>query len=143
MSQILKITEACTLAFHSMVFLAYSAPKRISTKQIAEAFNVSEAHLSKVLQRLHKSNLVKPVRGPKGGFVLSKPPNKISLLEIYECIDGKLSIDQCLLGSYICGGDICIIGDLFLNMNTQLKKYLSETKISNLTSMCKGVEHNE
>ena len=46
MSHVFKISEAATLALHTMVLLAYRSKERLSTKGIAETFCVSENHLS-------------------------------------------------------------------------------------------------
>ena len=48
----LKLTEAALLAMHTMVYLAGNPDRRVSTREIAAEFDASEAHLSKVLQRL-------------------------------------------------------------------------------------------
>ena len=98
---------------------------------------------SKVLQRLGKMDYVKPVRGPKGGFVLGKPSKKINMLEIYELIDGPIAVEQCLLGTYICGGDKCILGNLLYDINIKVKKYLDKTKISDLIPVCRNLESKE
>ena len=136
MGHILKFSDAATIALHTMVMLAYKANELVCTHDIASAFNISEAHLSKVLQRLSKTGWIHPVRGPKGGFKLTTSPEKISLLEIYELFDGKMSVDQCLLDSYICGGKNCILGKLLHQINEQAKKYLEETTLDKVSSLC-------
>ena len=53
-----------------MAFLAGKSDKPFSNKEMAGKPDVSEAHLSKVLQRLNKAGLITSYRGPKGGFML-------------------------------------------------------------------------
>ena len=62
----IKISEASSLAIHAMVFLAAKPGEKLSTSYIASEIKVSEAHLSKVLQRLNKVGLVVSSRGPSG-----------------------------------------------------------------------------
>jgi Rrf2 family protein len=126
---VVKISEAASLALHGMAVLAGHPDEPFSTTQLAERISASEAHLSKVLQRLAKADLVSSTRGPGGGFKLSKPPNEISLLEIYEAIDGKLSAVDCLLQRKVCSGE-CMLGGLIERTNRQVSQYLSETKLS-------------
>lgn len=128
MSTILKISEAATIAIHTMALLSLNVDKLHSTKEIASALNVSENHLSKVLQRLAKSNLVDSTRGPKGGFKIKNKPNSISLLEIYEAIDGTLDPTDCLMGTKVCSGN-CLLSNLLLNINQQVKEYFQNTKL--------------
>ena len=132
MTHVLKISDAANLAFHAMVFLAANSDRLVSNHEIATALNVSENHLSKVLQRLAKDGLVKSIRGPKGGFALEKPADQITLLDIFQAIDGPLASSNCLLGNPLCNGK-CILGELLKTMNKQVKDYFSATKISELT----------
>lgn len=137
MANIIRVSEAATIALHTMVLLAKEAGRPLSTGEIADTFNVSEAHLSKVLQRLAHAGLVKSIRGPKGGFLLAKPYKKISLLNVYETIDGHLSYSDCLLGKRVCSGKNCIMGDLLKNLNREAMNYLKNTNLSDLISVYK------
>jgi Rrf2 family protein len=132
MSSILKISEAASLALHSMALLAATPGKLVPTREIASKFHVSEAHLSKVLQRLTKAGLVKSIRGPKGGFMLGKPANEMSLLDVYESIEGPLVPTECLLGYSVCRNGKCILGGLLETVDKQISKYLAETKLDKL-----------
>lgn len=113
MSHLMKVSEAASLALHSMAYLAGNPGVNVSTRQIAERLKVSEAHLSKVLQRMAQAGLVKSSRGPKGGFTLKIPAESITLLDIFETIEGRLEATDCLLGIPICNGTYCILGGAF------------------------------
>lgn len=128
MQHILKVSEAASLGLHTMAYLAAQPNKRISTHEVAEKLKVSEAHLAKVMQRLGRAGLVVSQRGPKGGFTLAKPPDKITLLEVYEAIEGKLNKTGCLLGKPVCDGD-CILGGLLNGLDRQVREYFSTTKL--------------
>lgn len=131
MGNILKISEAASLALHTAVILASNPRRLISTKELAERLHASEAHLSKVLQRLEKSGIVQATRGPKGGYRLGKDSDQVTLLEVYESIDGKLAYSDCLLSECICNGD-CIMGKLLSDLNSQVRDYLTKTKLNQL-----------
>ena len=133
MSNILKISDAASLALHSMVILAESPKELVTAKKAANELLVSEAHLSKVLQRLVKSGLVSSVRGPGGGFRLAKPSADITLLEVYESIDGSLDGDDCLLHMKVCPRHLCIMGNVINEVNTRIRDYLTST---NLALLC-------
>jgi Rrf2 family protein len=137
MTNMLKISEAASLALHTTVMLAADPDNLYSTNEFASALHASKAHLSKVLQRLEKSDIVKSTRGPNGGFKLTKSGNDITLLEVYEAIDGKLSPSNCLLNECICNGD-CIMGKLLGDLNNQVRDYLIKTKLSMLTNVYKS-----
>jgi Rrf2 family protein len=116
-----------------MAFLAADHDKSVPTREIASELHVSEAHLSKVLQRLAKVGLVKSVRGPKGGFALGKASDQISLLDVYESIEGPFVESKCLFDTPIYDGEKCILGGLIETVEKQIRKYLAETKLSQLS----------
>ncbi len=135
MANLLKISEAASLALHTMVYLAANDGRLVTTHEIGELLRVSEAHLAKVLQRLARVRLVDSTRGPKGGFCLAKAGDDISLLEVYEAIEGPLQDSVCLLGKPVCQGDKCILGDLLETVNQLAREYLAGTTLSDLTDV--------
>jgi len=130
MTSLLKISEAALLALHTACWLSQRGGLA-TTKEIASSLAVSEAHLSKVLQRLVKAGLVESVRGPKGGFRLGRRAEAMTLLEVYEVIDGRLAPTECLLGTLACGGR-CIMGDVIKQVNSLVVERLTGTKVSEL-----------
>jgi Rrf2 family protein len=74
----------------------------ISARQLAEDGNFSYQLGCKILQRLHKANLVKSDMGPKGGFVLSREPSQINLMQIINALQGGVRLNRCLLGGKGC-----------------------------------------
>jgi len=125
----LKISEASSLAMHALGYLANGGDGPITSREIATRFEISEAHLAKVLQRMVKVGLLRSMRGPHGGFVLTRPPESVTLLEIFETIEGPFEPNQCLLSSAICDGDNCILGRIVLEANTVLRARLEETTL--------------
>lgn len=130
MSNILKISEAASIGLHSMIMLAENPDKLLSVKDIAKEFDISANHLSKVLQRLVKAELVISIKGAKGGFRLAKKPDEIAFIEIYEAIDGKFNPSDCLLNKNVCQKGTCIMHGLVASVNKQVKEYFQDTKLS-------------
>ena len=141
MSNIMKISEAASLALHTTVILAANPNRLISTKKLASQLHASEAHLSKVLQRLEKADIVNSTRGPKGGFKLKNLSDEITLLDVYEAIDGNFSPSNCLFDENLCNGN-CIMGNLLEDLNTQVRDYLSKTKLNSLVSVYRSMNVN-
>lgn len=137
MAGVLNISEATSLAVHAMAFLAGNNEKPWSTREISETLGVSEAHLSKVLQRLTKAGLLQSVRGPRGGFRLAKPAGRIPLLRVYETIEGRLIQQDCLLGAKVCSGNGCVFGGFVDSVSRQFRNYLSNTNLSELAHLCR------
>ncbi len=125
----LKVSEAASLALHAAAFLAGRPGEVVTTGEVASVLDVSENHLSKVLQRLAKAGLVRSTRGPRGGFMLSRSPDDLTLLEVYEAIEGPLGTTNCLFSRPVCNGE-CILGDLLTDVNARIRARLTQTKLS-------------
>lgn len=133
MSGILQISEATSLALHSMALLA-KTDDMLNTNSIADVTKASQAHLSKVLQRLSKAELVDSVRGPSGGFYLTRPADTITLLEIYETMEGHLESPDCLLkNNDTCVCEKCMFDGLLEKLAVQFKDYLASHTLADIT----------
>lgn len=130
MSKVFALSEAASIAIHSMVIIA-RADKSLNVIRIAESTGFSKNHIAKVLQRLVKNDLLKSVRGPAGGFTLRKKPMEITLLEIYETIEGPMEIADCPLSYEVCAFDQCVMGNVVNKMTIEFKKFLQKQTLEN------------
>jgi Rrf2 family protein len=132
MSQLFKLSEAASIALHSMVYMA-AKKSRVTVPEISHDLRVSEAHLSKVLQRLLKNGLVKSIRGPRGGYRVAKSADEVSLKDVYEAVEGKLKNSKCLFQDRRCESKKCIMGDALTESSRIFNNYLEQTKLSDIT----------
>ena len=132
MADILKISDATALALHSMVHLAITPEGQSTTAEIAELFDASRHHLAKVHQRLTKLGFLQSHRGPTGGVSLAKDPAKVTLLEIYEAMEGSMLCTPCLFGKDVCPRADCVLGSLLPGLARQVKNYFEETTLAQL-----------
>lgn len=133
MSGLLRISEAAVLAIHTVALLGANKNDVLTNRQIADFLGASEAHLSKVLQRLAKTGFVQSVRGPSGGFKLGQSDEDITLLDVYETMDGTLVTSDCLLSAPVCGGN-CILGDMLSTVCESVREKLSTTRICDISA---------
>jgi Rrf2 family protein len=125
MAKIFSMSEAASIGIHSMVLIARNEDG-INAVKIAEQTGSSKNHISKVAQRLVKNDLLKSVRGPSGGFMLKKSAADITLLEIYESIEGPLDITDCPLANQVCHFDQCLMGNVINKMTIEFKQFLKK-----------------
>jgi Rrf2 family protein len=123
MSKIVTLTEAASIALHGMIIVA-KAEKMANVIHIAELTGSSKHHVAKIFQRLVKDNFLESHRGPTGGFTLKKDPADISLLEIYESIEGKIEVTTCPLDKHICPFDKCIMDNVTRKMTVDFRNHL-------------------
>ncbi len=129
MSKIFALSEAGSIAIHSMVLIAQSDVK-LNVIKISERTGSSKHHIAKVLQRLVKDDFLTSNRGPRGGFELKKDANQISLLDVYESIEGEIEITACPMNNPICPFDKCIMGNVIGTMTQHFKDYLAALKLN-------------
>ena len=129
MSSFINISEASTIAMHSLALIARSKEK-LNANRLADLTLFSTNHLAKVLHLLVKHNYLSSLRGPLGGFELKANPNEISLLEIYELIEGELERFQCAITCHDCYFEECLFGNFPQKFSGEFKDYLKGKNIN-------------
>jgi Rrf2 family protein len=123
MPKIVTLSEAASIGIHSMVLIAKSKDY-VNVQKIAKVTSDSKHHIAKVMHILVREGFITSVRGPKGGFKLNKPPEEISLLDIYEAIEGKLESTECPANKEHCPFKSCILENITNKMTLDFKNSL-------------------
>ena len=131
MSKIVSYSEAASIGIHSMVLISRSG-EMMNVIKIAEATGSSKHHVAKILQRLVKEGFLGSTRGPSGGFALNVDPAGISLLRIYEAIEGKILIPNCPNEHPVCPFGKCIMGNVVGQMTQLFIDYLTKNTVADL-----------
>ncbi|MFA7565465.1 MAG: Rrf2 family transcriptional regulator [Alkalispirochaeta sp.] len=76
-------------------------------KKIAADEDISPEFLEQIFFKLKKHGIVGSVRGPGGGFLLEKSPDKISIKDIFLAVDEGLDLTPCTVCGDHTGGDAC------------------------------------
>lgn len=130
MSKIITFSEAASIALHGMIMVAKS-DGLINVATIAKATSSSRHHVAKVFQRLVKENFISSHRGPNGGFSLKIAPGKVTFLQIYEAIEGKIKINDCPIEKPVCPFESCIMNNVTLKMTVEFREYLKSQTLDN------------
>ncbi len=126
MANPIRISEAASLALHTAALLAAYPAELFSVGKVAGMLGVSEAHLSKVLQRLAHAGLVTSVRGPHGGFAMAPELAGTTLLTVYEAIEGPLALNLCQQSPSGCDSkDACLVQPVWRQLQEQIRQVLS------------------
>ncbi len=88
----MNISSRCEYACRAMVELALhqESHETITSVAIAESRHIPEKYLVHILLQLKRAGLVRSVRGAQGGYLLSRIPEQVTLLDIVEAIDGPI-----------------------------------------------------
>lgn len=131
MAKIVSYSEAASIGMHGMVLVA-RAGETINVQKIAEITGSSRHHVAKVMQRLVKEGFLLSNRGPAGGFKLNMDAENITLLQIYEAIEGHVKILNCPHEKQVCPFDKCILGTVVTKMTQTFREHLSNQTLADL-----------
>ncbi|PID80867.1 transcriptional regulator [bacterium DOLZORAL124_64_63] len=100
-------SQTVEYAMRAVLALAAGDGSPMTTRQIAQTMKVPQSYLSKVLQSLVRGGLVFSMRGLKGGFVLTRGAEEITLLQILNCVQPLQRILHCPLDLKSHSNELC------------------------------------
>ena len=120
-------------AIRIVTFLSDSACK-CDAKTISEASGVPPRFCLKILSKLVSSDIVKSFKGVKGGYVLARPAEEISLYEVIEKINGSCELIHCQCGEDNCTnpGGLCRFMPAFHKASAAIKKELGSVTFGSM-----------
>ena len=121
----INISNAAIIALHTLDLMAKNKDKVLSTTEIAKKLEVSYNHLTKIMQQLTKAGIVSPIRGPKGGFSLTRKAEKSKLKNVIETMDGSIKYSNCLMNSKVCSRKKCVFSKFLSDTNKNLEKVIN------------------
>jgi Rrf2 family iron-sulfur cluster assembly transcriptional regulator len=99
----MELTRKGEYAIRGIVYLAGRPIDKVCLlSDIAAAVDVPPTFLAKIFQQFSKIGLVKSFRGTGGGFMLGRPPENITLLEVVEAVEGPINPNRCVVTPSDC-----------------------------------------
>jgi Rrf2 family protein len=132
----MRLTRAGEYAVRCMLYLSCLGVDKIGTrKEIAQAMDIPAQFLGKIAQQLARAGLIEIVQGPKGGFRLVLPPEKVTLLGVIEAVIGEIYLNDCLMRPESCHrSPTCTVYHVWEKARSQLRQTLEETTFATLQS---------
>ena len=90
----MKLSAGVEWALHCCVVLS-QAESPVATPRLAELHGVSKTYLAKHLQSLARAGLVRPSEGRDGGYVLTRAPENVTVLDVVQAVDGEKPAFRC------------------------------------------------
>ncbi|MBR4401363.1 MAG: Rrf2 family transcriptional regulator [Synergistes sp.] len=132
MNPIATLPEPLLLGLHAFGELTKEPGVCLTTQHLASVIGASEPYLSKVLQRLAKSGLIKSVHGPGGGYKLNCVPEETPLYPIFETLGGPFKASGCTLEG--CRGKKCFIAGMMDELSAAFFRYLASRTVAEFAS---------
>lgn len=137
----MKLSSRSRYGFRAILELALEYGKGpMQIKTISDRESISNKYLEQLIAMLKASGLVRSMRGPKGGYVLSRPPNEIRLSEIFTTLEGPLLTVECLDHPEICPRCAeCVTRDLWAEMQEAVLKVLEGKTLQDMVIAARKV----
>jgi Rrf2 family nitric oxide-sensitive transcriptional repressor len=100
----MRLTTFSDYALRVLMYAAATEDRLITIEETARAYNISRAHLMKVVNILTRTGYIKGVRGRSGGFALARPPREINLGAVLRETEPDFALVECF-----ATGNQCII----------------------------------
>lgn len=122
-------------AFRVALHLACNEGRVVSRREISEQNNVTTMFLQKIMAALMEGGLVTSYRGANGGFMLSRPADQISLLDVLEAMEGKVVLNRCLEDYGSCSrgaAPYCAVHRRLTQMQEVFRREMATIRLSEL-----------
>jgi Rrf2 family transcriptional regulator, iron-sulfur cluster assembly transcription factor len=139
----LELGRRADYAIRAAVDLARHAAEggRRKARDIAETMEIPSSYVPQILAELVRAGLVSSVAGRSGGYVLARPPERISLLEVVRSVDGEVVSTVCVLRGGPCRwDDMCAVHVPWARAQQAMLGSLEQTSLGDLVEIDAALE---
>ncbi|MBP1150338.1 MULTISPECIES: Fe-S cluster assembly transcriptional regulator IscR [Methylocaldum] len=129
----MRLTTKGRYAVTAMLDLAYHSEKRpVTLTDIAKRQHISLSYLEQLFARLRRAGMVEGVRGPGGGYQLSRDASQINISEIIIAVDETIDSTRCGGKANCQNNQPCLTHDLWLGLSEQIRDYLASISLQDV-----------
>ncbi len=104
--------------------------------EIAKRQDISVKYLEQLIIPLKKANYINSIRGPRGGHMLAIPPEKITVGEIVNILEGGIDLTDCIGNPEICPrAEHCITRDIWAETTDAIYDKLNSITLAKMIDM--------
>ncbi|UCC12772.1 MAG: Rrf2 family transcriptional regulator [candidate division WOR-3 bacterium] len=136
----MKVSSRFRYGLRLLVDLAANYKKGpVLLKEIARCEKISKKYLEQIVITLRAAGIISAIRGSKGGYFLTKSPNKIKILDVYKILEGQFAPVDCLDNKRICTlTETCPTRPLWTLLSDAIKKTFQNVTLADLLKDNKG-----
>ena len=130
----LKLSTKGQYGVRAMFEIARGYPERpVSIREISKRQEVSVSYLEQILGTLRKAGLIKSVRGPGGGYLLTKSPALVSVGSVLKELEGPVAITNCMDPEEGCHRvERCVTHMLWRGLGEKIEAFLATISLDDL-----------
>ena len=135
----MKLSSRSRYGFRAILELAVEYGKGpLQIKTIAKREDISNKYLEQLIAMLKASGLVRSIRGPKGGYELTRPPGDVKLSEVFITLEGPVVAVECLEHPEFCPRCTeCVTRDVWAKMQSAIMGVLESMTLQDLVDKTK------
>ncbi len=99
----LKLSKLTDYATVILSYMAKDQVKMHAAQEISEVTGISLPTVSKILKQLVNAQVLTSVRGAKGGYLLARSPDKITVAAVINVLEGPIALTECSASHENCG----------------------------------------
>lgn len=131
----MRLTTKGRYAVTAMLDLALRVDKGpVSLAEISHRQGISLSYLEQLFARLRSNDLVSSVRGPGGGYRLSRDGSLISVAQIVDAVNESVDATSCGGEGDCQQGEKCLTHDLWCLLSDKIHDYLSSISLASLVN---------
>ncbi len=136
----MKLSTRSRYGTRMMVDLALHYDKGpVQVGEIAKRQDISVKYLEQLIIPLKKADYIKSVRGPKGGHMLAKPPDEITVGEIVRVLEGGIDLSECVENPDACERtESCLTRGVWEEATKAMYEKLNSTTLSKMIKTGRG-----
>ena len=131
----LRLTREAEYGLLAMAYIAGRPEGELAyRREIAEHHNIPREFLAKVLQKLSREGLIKSYRGIRGGYLLAKVPDEITLADVVRAVDGPMALVECAGKGAGCPQfEVCALREALCDLQQSIVRILQGISLKDLT----------
>ncbi len=138
----MRLTSKGRYAVRAILDLTFNSNGRpVRLQEISERQKISLHYLEQLFRRLRKGSVVKSVRGPGGGYVLSRSMDEISIKDVLTSVGENINPAKDLIGATDIKSDtveFILTKTYFENLGILMQEYLTTTSVGDLIRKARG-----
>jgi Rrf2 family protein len=138
----MKLSSRSRYGFRAMLELALEYGKGpLQIKAIAEREDISNKYLEQLVSLLKSSGLVRSIRGPRGGYELTRHPKEIRLSEVFLTLEGPAIAVECLEHPEFCPRCTeCVTRQVWAQMQDAVMGVLESQTLQDLADRTQAID---
>lgn len=133
----MKISTKGRYALRLMLDLALNDSERpIRIKEIAARQDISDKYLEQIISVLNKARFVRSIRGPQGGYLLTRRPEEYTVGDILRLTEGSMAPVECVEEEGFCDRiDQCATSVVWIRLNQAIKDVIDNITLQDLVDI--------